>query len=370
MRDSFAVTRGYITMCVIAFAESRRITPTEVNQMWDANPDGGGIAWRETIKGKKTVCWAKGLNRDQMLEHCATVPLPYVAHFRISTVDKPPKDYLTHPFPIHPESPCYLEGQFEGPVLFHNGHHGPWREELKQTLRSYRAQLNAEGKFNDTRAMAVISYYMGHSYMETTEQRAIIFSPDDIEIFVGNDAWEEVDGIYVSNDRWQKKGGGTSYYTGYHRHSNYTPSVCKGGCGRTYQMDSDGYCSFCKHKKPTATETSGTATSSGTNPTQPVQTQVHQPPALPPATNVGVVRDAEVVKESYKSHQGGRRLNVDPFIEMQKAQQRVEALELAWKETKRGKKGLNKARKYLQRMTALVSKKQAKDAAQKSVTLH
>lgn len=193
-------------MCVIAFAEDTRPSPEMVAKMFTRNSDGAGIAWREPEESGKLdsdgqpvleVVWKKGLTLPEVQKLVVTVPLPFVVHFRVSSCEKPARKSLTHPFPIEEDAPVWLNGRTEGYVLFHNGHHGEWKKDLKDTLKSFGKKL-PDGKFSDTRAMALMCSLYGKGYMDLIEEKGIAFGPDDIEMFWGA-GWDKVDGVWCSN---------------------------------------------------------------------------------------------------------------------------------------------------------------------------
>src|SRR5688572_20045014 len=123
-------------MCVIVAVGSDKKRPNEeqINAMWNTNPDGAGIAWREievdsegNRRGK--VVWHKGLTLPDIKKFILEVAkAPFVAHFRIKSVgDIHPQ--LTHPFPLTDVVELDLTGEVDRPVLFHNGTWGQWRNE-------------------------------------------------------------------------------------------------------------------------------------------------------------------------------------------------------------------------------------------------
>lgn len=187
-------------MCVISIVQKARPSIKMVDQMFDQNDAGAGIAWRENGH----VRWAKGLNLKEIQSFCRTVPLPYVAHFRIPTCGGAIKQ-LCHPFPIHKDSSLALEGTIKGSVLFHNGHWANWKDHVITALVKGHLQL-PKGKWSDSRAMAWISAHYGLGMLELIDEKAVAFGVDDIEIIgtTGNGNWTYVDDIWCSNTIWQR----------------------------------------------------------------------------------------------------------------------------------------------------------------------
>ena len=197
-------------MCVIFVAKEARVTEDMVRAAFAQNSHGGGVAWRElSAKNELEVAWEKGLDLDQMIERALNMPLPYVMHFRISTVGGTIKR-LTHPFPIDPAMPQWLVGRIKGNVLFHNGHWGRWKD-ATEGLAIRLAQKIPTGKWSDSRAMAWIASQLGLGYLEFIEgQKIVVFGSDpDEEIQVYGDPWFTVDGILCSNTMWERKAAWT-----------------------------------------------------------------------------------------------------------------------------------------------------------------
>lgn len=176
-----------------------------VEKAYDHNDDGAGVASRETNEqGEAVVYWKKGLNKEEMVEMCAKLPLPYVAHFRINSIGGV-RPSLTHPFPVHKSGSCALEGRTKGHVLFHNGTWKEWEEYMRQAAIFSNTPLPM-GRNSDTRAMAWLCSIYGPGWMETLpDQKGIIFGPTDAQtqIFDGN-GWVKVNDIWCSNDYFYK----------------------------------------------------------------------------------------------------------------------------------------------------------------------
>ena len=202
-------------MCVIAVCEEERVSPIQVEQMYNANNAGAGVAWRESGK----VLWKKGLNLEEIQEIIADLPLPFVAHFRIPSCGGSSK-MLTHPFPISKDAELVLEGSTTGRVLFHNGHWRDWKEMALKAGLAGKGKIPA-GIWSDSRVMAWMANGMGLGVLTFIDEKVIAFGPYDLEAY--GSGWSTIEGgkIWVSNTSWERplytggirKGGHTSYTT-------------------------------------------------------------------------------------------------------------------------------------------------------------
>jgi hypothetical protein len=196
-------------MCVILVATDKRPSPELIAKAYDYNPEGAGAAWRKDGE----VYWEKGCTLERMQEIAATVDLPFIEHFRISSVGKDnilPE--LTHPFLIEENAPLSLQGHTKSAVLFHNGHWSQWKSFLLDSVRMLGWKL-PKGKWSDTRAMAWYAAHVGTSILDFLDQKTVAFSPDDCEVF--GTGWTMVEGILASNNSFEfgmKNKGGVSYY--------------------------------------------------------------------------------------------------------------------------------------------------------------
>lgn len=162
--------------------------------MFNANRDGAGIAWREHGK----VQWRKGLKEEEMRDLCLTVPIPYVAHFRIASCGGI-KEELTHPFPIGKESSLALKGSTLNPVMFHNGHYHTWKEKLL-TMATHGIKIPT-GPWSDSRLMAFLAAHSSVNVLPFFEEKIVAFGLNDMDIW--GTGWTLVDDIYVSNRTWE-----------------------------------------------------------------------------------------------------------------------------------------------------------------------
>lgn len=186
-------------MCVIMVASKKRPTEDMVGKAFHTNSDGGGVAWRED----GLVHWEKGLNLEEMLTRCAELPLPFIAHFRISTCGgKVPT--LCHPFPINNTAALDLKGTTDGYVLFHNGHWSDWKKYVLKAAINSNHKLTMREDWSDTRAMALIANHAGIGALQFVGEKAVVFGPEDIELFEGGQFSEE-EGVWCSNLSWKNR---------------------------------------------------------------------------------------------------------------------------------------------------------------------
>lgn len=212
-------------MCVIFIADDVRPTEEMVAKAYQRNPVGGGIAWREQVKGETVVRWAKGLELEPLQNLVKKVPMPFIMHCRKDTCGGEGKD-MTHPFHVSTDSPLDLTGRTKGHLLFHNGHYNRWKDMLLETVIKANKPM-PKGRWTDTRAMAFIAGVYGPNTCELFDEKIAIMSPDDIEVF--GTGWMRVNGVVVSNKLWEYehvrvtsksdegKAGGTSHQASFRR---------------------------------------------------------------------------------------------------------------------------------------------------------
>jgi len=214
-------------------------------EMWEKNDHGGGLAWREKDKdGKVWVHWKKGLDKNEMTEMIAKLPLPFVAHFRLaSTSGGDRREELCHPFEISASPSEALEGKTDGWVLFHNGDWKDWGVTMLSAALRYGYTLPA-GKMSDTRAIAFLSSILGIYFMDFIGQKWVAFGPEDYEIGWVNDGWKNIGGILCSNDKfvsyapfkYQPPQGGMGL-------GPQNPTMCRArGCGISVGQTDYGFC--------------------------------------------------------------------------------------------------------------------------------
>ncbi len=167
-------------MCVI-FANEKAVPSLQLLQQAEKrNDDGGGVAWIEDGKVK----WRKGATAKEIHEILQKVALPNVVHFRIATVGGNGKE-LTHPFPLTPKVPLFLNGETNAGVLFHNGHFNEWKAFLKESVFKSRIKV-PEGSMSDSRVLAFLVANFGvgmlNSFSELSAgQRIAILTPKGLQ---------------------------------------------------------------------------------------------------------------------------------------------------------------------------------------------
>lgn len=184
-------------MCLIIVADTARPKAKEIEDADSTNPDGLGIAYKES--GSNLVTWRKGISVEELTALSQSVPLPYVMHFRLATHGGKSAG-LCHPFPISRNVGTAVEGQARE-VLFHNG---IWNEHVQFTP-------SLRGSASDTRIMAWVLWRTGDENRDGTAQqiatqagRLVLFSPTRVMRF---GQWEDgaraddstTDGCFYSN---------------------------------------------------------------------------------------------------------------------------------------------------------------------------
>ena len=192
-------------MCVIFVMQDKRLEPSQVSDAFAANSAGGGVAWRDMVGNETPVVrWRKGLSLEEMHKACATLPIPYIAHFRIPSTGGDGMT-LCHPFPVTPEVEEKLEGETPDYVLFHNGTWVPWKHELKQILLAKGVKL-PPGNWSDTRALALYAYHFGVNILDIMDEKAATLSPTDLQLYASGWSFLKESGIWASNRGWETKG--------------------------------------------------------------------------------------------------------------------------------------------------------------------
>lgn len=205
-------------MCVIAVCVETPLSEEQIEKMYAANSHGVGVAWREKEKktGEAWVRWIKGIDTlDASKELIATLPLPYIAHFRVASVG-PVRSQLCHPFPIDDRTTLALEGRTQGSVLFHNGTLGKWRDLMYEVALKGGHKI-PNGIWNDSRAMAWMAGCLGIGVLEFFDQRLIAFGPGDLDVFAPErgQGWEAVEkGQWASNLLWKYRKPVKGYFGG------------------------------------------------------------------------------------------------------------------------------------------------------------
>lgn len=141
-------------MCLLVVCDTRKMSAQEIENAWDSNDHGAGIAY---VRGK-SVRVRKGIMRLEDLQalYDAVEVLPHVVHFRVATSGGvSPK--MTHPFVC--EVPPRLDTEYETqkPVLFQNGVMSCWDTAFASLLGmlAKKGKRAAQGPWNDTRVAAL-----------------------------------------------------------------------------------------------------------------------------------------------------------------------------------------------------------------------
>lgn len=199
-------------MCVIAVCKYVRLTDEQVEQMWDSNPQGGGVAWRdEDENGVPIVRWHKWLDKEDMKNYNRDLPMPYVLHFRVASQDTSKSPQACHPFAIDEEASYDIEGQTPGHVMFHNGYWTNWRDKLQSLSLSGKIRIPS-GPWSDSRGLALAAHHLGLGFLEMANEKVVALGPntDDVELFgkwymIKNpDDEGQERPIFVSNTGWEK----------------------------------------------------------------------------------------------------------------------------------------------------------------------
>ena len=181
-------------MCVILVCTKRRPDVDTLNKCAKHNKDGVGIGWIS----KKTVQFTKGITLDKVIKLANKLPLPYVIHFRLTSVGRVIPD-LCHPFPISPKSPTILSGEASA-VLFHNGHWNNWEESVLRHAIASNREI-PDGEWSDTRAAAWIVHAVGTNFLRFISGKFAVLDPSGISLY-GSD-WYSENGVRFSNKHWQ-----------------------------------------------------------------------------------------------------------------------------------------------------------------------
>lgn len=134
-------------MCVILVGSGKNIA-RHIPAATNTNPHGNGIAWLETVDGRKTIRYEKGLSDQTVLNLAREMgDQEIIFHARISTAGAI-SDELCHPFPVERVPSLNTSGSSDM-VLFHNGHVNNWEQYAPQWLASVEPD-----KWSDSRAIA------------------------------------------------------------------------------------------------------------------------------------------------------------------------------------------------------------------------
>jgi len=198
-------------MCIAIVCDTKRPTLEQLKNSEERNKDGGGIAWVENGK----VRWKKNIKAEEIYQISQSKDLPQLIHFRIASVGGV-NPFLCHPFPIMLEAEPLLEGEADA-VLIHNGGFSKWNDILMQLMIVNK--IVPKGPISDTRVMAMLAAHVGNTEVlqYLGEKAAVLKADKRVEVYKV-DSWTIVDGIYFSNNSFEKYndiGVSTYPYAGY-----------------------------------------------------------------------------------------------------------------------------------------------------------
>jgi hypothetical protein len=166
------------------------------------------------------------------------IPLPFVVHFRISTIGGVTKQ-LCHPFPVTKDCSTDLTGT-ASMVLFHNGIWNRWEEACMNMVLLKNAYF-PNGQWSDSRALAWLTHQSNTSFLRFTNQKIAIHSPKRIHL-AGD--FQEDEGVLYSNLSWKN-----DYKTQYITHDDqyyqewwsdkYGIYQNRSRCGKKAELKSD-----------------------------------------------------------------------------------------------------------------------------------
>jgi len=196
-------------MCLLAIVRNAKKFEKIVDKVWEANPDGAGLAWRvdEGVQYRKGLMDLREFRKA--FNEVAKLSKEFVVHFRLGT-SGPRSPILTHPFVVSPRLVRKLEGVAKL-VVFHNGVVAEW--EAFDVL--YRALFLDNAKaLSDTEAIARILSKLDFGarveFLKHLGGKWLVYGKKSL-LRIGK--WEEVDGNLLSNKNWQTKVKyGYSYY--------------------------------------------------------------------------------------------------------------------------------------------------------------
>ena len=199
-------------MCVILACKANKPSRETIAKCYADNDDGAGIAWFTTKDGQfinaETVTpetqliakYKKGLNENEVVKLIEDTPLPFVVHFRASSVGGK-NSLLTHPFEMTEKSELRTEGECDK-LLIHNGTFSDW----KICLAAKGLTDPLTEPMSDTRAIAMISSKGNDSFIKKINRGKFVVVDCQAQKFrLIGDTFIEEDGIYYSNLSWKSK---------------------------------------------------------------------------------------------------------------------------------------------------------------------
>ena len=215
-------------MCVILQCDDKMPKLSMLKDAEDTNPHGGGFAY--TKNG--LVHWEKGLHvtakyiEKYIKRNKLTKTNNLIVHFRIKTHGDT-NDMLCHPFPLGlNKDGSALRNRVIGSttkaVMFHNG---IWSEyddfAIKLAFNNNNIRI-PDGDMSDSSIMAWCASHKGINFLEFTDEKVIVLSPEGITRF--GDGWTTVDHVKCSNDLFDKT---TNWFGGNIQNHNYENSYKK-----------------------------------------------------------------------------------------------------------------------------------------------
>jgi hypothetical protein len=183
-------------MCLLAICDTRHFDKDEFENAFKKNDDGFGYAYRTKTglkykKGIMNVSEAWTEYERFIKKHI----FPHIVHFRLGS---PVCKELTHPFVISKESELTLEGITDYDLLFHNGIISSWEDKLFNisVINGYLP----EGKFSDTRMLALALSRAGNHVIEYVNGKFAILTKDSI---ITKGSFDNINGIRMSNDSYK-----------------------------------------------------------------------------------------------------------------------------------------------------------------------
>jgi len=179
-------------MCLIAICQNRKMSDNEIRNAFINNDDGVGIGYYKD----NLVKYKKGFMKSEDFKNFyrSFDVIPHVIHFRKKT-DGEVCPELTHPFIIDATSRISLEYSGTDPILFHNGIHGDWEQELIVLCLINRIKIPA-GPWSDSRFIAMSVHYLGTELLSLIKGKFVVIDNKSISYY-GD--FEEEKGILFSN---------------------------------------------------------------------------------------------------------------------------------------------------------------------------
>lgn len=180
-------------MCVLLICPEKVRPSLETLRLCEqANPHGGGIAWRKS----GAVKWLKTNDVNRIDRLARKIRGEIAIHFRLASVGGVCKE-LRHPFPVTRDAALDKRGIGDA-VLFQNGTWHGWRDGLR--FAQSEGHQVPDGEMSDTRAAAFLCSIYGHDFLSKCGlSRWAYFSGKETIRF---GAWYKREGIYYSNLRW------------------------------------------------------------------------------------------------------------------------------------------------------------------------